>query len=242
MPGIKKINQGAEQRATSSSNSFGPSELILNADGDQAIVAVCASGNDDNDDRIINYYRHSYKDEDENRWIYAFCKKSIDERCELCDRDLGAQNRFGFWAYVYALLRKNSGQGEGWKEVEYGGERLYRLDINDYKVVTLPFGRNDMFWNQFIGIFYEHEAMDKVAIRVKREGSGRDTVWSIGATSKVIDWKEIGKGRDDLGSVNDFFISREAKRTQQTESVALPETNGTAKKKNDTEVIVDDLF
>jgi hypothetical protein len=242
MPGIEKINQGAEQRTASTTGSFGPSELILNADGDQAVVAVVASGNDDNDDRIVNYYRHSYKDEEENRWIYAFCKKTINERCEMCDRDLGAQNRFAFWAYVYFLLRKNPGSGEGWKEIIYGGEKLFQLEIKDFKVVTLPFGRKDMFWNQFVGVFYEHEAMNKVAIRVKREGAGRDTVWSIGATSTAVNWKEIGNGGDSLGSVNDFFMDRDAKRNQQTESVALPivnESNGT---KNDDDMDVSALF
>lgn len=223
MPGIERIQEHQEEQRAASTFSNN-TELILNADGDQALIAVVSSGKDDTDGRIDEYFRHSYQqtgDDGSERWVFSFCKRSVEQQCELCDNDVGAQRRFGFWAYVYSMFRKAPGTSDGWKEITHAGEKLYQREINDFRIVSLPFGRNNMYWNQFCGIFYENGAMNQSILRIKRVGSKRDTTWSVQVTAKVVDWKTIGNGGDNLSSVKEYFIDTEKKREQKNESVAL---------------------
>ena len=224
MPGIKKINAEQEEQKANSGFSGG-SELILNADGDQALIAVVATGDDDDDDRIATFYRHSYNQgttgEGAEQWRFVFCKKSVDEECALCNDSIAAQKRFGFWAYVYAIIRKAPGTGDDWKPVVHAGEKLYQREIKDFRIVSLPFGRNSVYWNQFCGIYYENGAMNKSILRVKRTGSRRETVWNVSLTNKAVDWKAIGDGGNKLESIKDFLMGEEQKRKEQREAVSL---------------------
>lgn len=241
MPGIDKINKEREERFGNRPQSSGGSELILRSDGDQAIIAVVASGNEDNDNRISAFYRHVDKN-DEGQWEYGFCKRSIDERCDMCDNDKVPQHRFGFWVYVYSLLRKEAGQGDGWKKTAYGKETFYELEINNFKMLSLPFGRNEMIWNQFMGIFHENGAMNKVALRVKRDGSGRDTVWNITPTNKQVDWDEISDDGEKLGTVKDYYIEADERRKQQSEAISLTSTSNDADAPESDDPNFEELF
>ena len=222
MPGIDKINQQKEDQPKSSGFS-NRTELIMNQPGDVAVVAVVSDGSDSEDDRLSSYARHSYQDDD-GRWIYAFCKGTVDKLCSMCEEGRPVQNRFAFWAYVYALQRKVAQQGDSWRQETKGKETVWTLDINDFRMVTLPFGRQDTFWKQFTDVYYEHGAMNKVALRITRDGSGRETSWRIATTPKTINWDEL-PSNDNLPSVKDHFLEIEAQRQQAIEAVSLSDSN-----------------
>ena len=176
MPGIASINNRIDKASSGDAAGFYGQELFLN-DGDQALVAVVASGHDDDDtaDLIDDFYRHSYSStnpDGSTKWNYTFCQKSVDTACSLCDEGLNPQFRFGFWSYVYYVLHKNPhSQGE-WTEVNFANQTYYKQDVEDFRIISLPFGRNEMIWNQFISVYFEQGAMDKMVMRVKRDGGG----------------------------------------------------------------------
>lgn len=237
MSAIDRINKN---RPSFSGNSFGGQELILSKDGDQAIIAIVPDGNQDPDDRLEDFARHSFNED--GKWQFKICKESVGERCDLCARDLTKQNRFGFWAWVYDLYKKEPGVGDGWiKETNTSGtQTMYRLPVNAYRVVSLPFGRRDAYWNRYADIYNDHGAMNKMVVKVKRDGDGRDTNWDLSITGKEVDWSVIDAGADDLGSIKDYYVQREAAR-EDNEGVSLGNESAPPFDA-DNGVDVDDLF
>jgi hypothetical protein len=184
MPGIAKINQAqkeqAENRSSTNSGNYNY-ELSLRRDSDQAIMVIASTGHDEGPDseRIDDFLQHRFQDEtNENRWTFAICKTPFDEPCPYCERSIGTQHRFAFWAYVLKSYSKEAGQSPNWKEEKVGTDLMYGLEINNFRVVSLPFGRNDATWQQLVDIYQDYGALNATAIRVKRSGTDISTNWS----------------------------------------------------------------
>lgn len=219
MSAIDRINKNREE-TRSTFTGGGGQELILSKDGDQAIIAIVPDGNKDPDVRLEEFARHSFNEN--GSWQFKICRESVGDRCDLCAKDITKQNRFGFWAWIYDLYKKEAGTGDGWvaETNASGSQTMYRLPINGYRVVSLPFGRRDAYWNKYADIYNDQGAMNKMIVKVKRDGEGRDTNWDLSITGKEVDWSRIQDSADDLGSIKDYYVNREAAR-EESEGVPL---------------------
>ena len=203
MSGISSVNRNIENRK----GGMQSSELILSDDGDFALIAALVDNDDD--DSVGDFIRHTYQDEIGN-WNFDLCKNTVGDRCDLCDRDIRKQYRFGFWAWVYTLGKKTEGKGEGWNLIQNRSGSYYEREVNDFKLVTLPMGRADNYWNMFYDI-YQLGNFENI-LRIGRKGKGQmDTQWSIISTNKKVDKKDISDRSHLPGVVNYFVQQAESK-------------------------------
>jgi hypothetical protein len=100
---------------------------------------------------------------------------------------------------------------------------MWEQEINDFRIISLPFGKTDMYWKLLLDISYEEKGLNKKAVRVSRSGLGRETVWGLKTVNEpTINWKEIGVGVEELAGLNDYFMEREtAKNAIVEDSVTL---------------------
>ena len=91
-----------------------------------------------------------------------------------------------------------------------GGKKLYKESINDFRIVSLTFGRSDYIWNQLVDIYNDWGGLNKGVIRIKRTGTGMfDTSYQLAATARQ---EEIPSEEEekiaDLPTVKEYFKSR----------------------------------
>ena len=205
MSGITSVNKNIENRKI----GFQSSELVLKDDGDFALIAAIIDNEED--ERVGDYQRHVFKD-DEDNWNFHFCKQTVGDSCSYCENDMNRQNRFGFWAWVYIMCKKVEGTGEGWHQNKKNS--YWEKEINDFRLVTFPMGRGDMYWNMFYDL-YKLDGVDNV-LRVSRKGKGQmDTIWSLVTTNVKVVKTEISDS-SNLPSVVNYFLQQENERKNNT--------------------------
>jgi hypothetical protein len=226
---VKEVREEQKQRLASISSGR---EIFFQGDGDLANMAIVPSGKSkesDTETRLLDYYVHNEQvtptSPNDKGYRFYFCTLAVTEECEHCDRNVYKQYRFAFWAYVYNRRIKATPQNtDNWEQVQTAsGETMWEQEINDFRVVSLPFGKADMYWKLLLDISYEEKGLNKKAVRVSRSGLGRDTVWGLKTVNEpTVNWKEIGEGVDELPGLNDYFMEREAaKKVIVEDSVAL---------------------
>ena len=116
-----------------------------------------------------------------------------------------------------------------WEEIEGpSGKKLFKEVVNDYRVVSLGFGRSDYIWNQLVDVYSDWGALNKGVMRIKRTGAGMyDTSYQISATPKK---DEIPKDKaaeaKELTVIKEYFFERYGGFT-------APSENGSSKEKDD---------
>ena len=207
MSGISRIQKSRESHRDSRGRNEERPEVkeIWFKDGDQAFLTSVATG-EENDTLLDDLYLYIYRVG--NRWTNVL----QDDRVDLTNvpDDVRPSHRFAFWAYVYHVIHTEKRQ-DSWEEVEGpAGKRMYREDINDFRIVSLGFGRSDYVWNQLVDVYSDWSSLDKGVIRVKRTGTGAyDTSYQITATPKK---DEIPSEKEaeslKLPAVKEYFFDR----------------------------------
>ena len=90
------------------------------------------------------------------------------------------------------------------------GRKLYKEEVNDFRVIALTFGRSNYIWNQLVDIYNDWGALDKGGMRIKRTGTGMyDTSYTLAATARG---EEIPADKlteiDDLPTIKGYFSER----------------------------------
>ena len=213
MAGIAKITQ--KHKEDNKSNFGGGKDLFLR-DGDQAIVAIVASG-EENDHLLDDYFQHTVNSTDvttgANRFNSVVCGKTTGKYCDLCAKGQPSRRRFAVWMYVYFVYHTEK-KRDDWKEVQHpAGGKLFKEDVNDFRVFSQGFGSRDYLWNQLVDIHFENEGLNKKKVRVKRTGAGRDdTSYSIQVFQNApVDLsKDILVKIKNLPSVLDYITQKES--------------------------------
>jgi len=207
MSGISRIQQSREL-ARDSRNRLedGPERKeIWFKDGDQAFFTSVATGEEDDtllDELYLYIYRAGH------RWTNVLQDERVDT--SNVPEDVRPSHKFAFWAYVYNVIH-NEKRNDSWEEIAgVGGRKIYKEEINDFRIITLGFGRSDYVWNQLVDIYSDWGSLNKGVVRLKRTGAGAyDTSYALAATPKK---DEIPSDREadslKLQPIKDYFFAR----------------------------------
>ena len=174
-------------------------------DGDQIFLSSVATG-DENDTLLDELYLYTFRNG--NSWTNVL----KDDRVDLSGvpEDVRPSHKFAFWAYIHNIIHMEK-RNDDWESIEGpGGKRMYKEIINDFRIVSLSFGRGDYVCNQLVDVYSDWGGLNKGVMKIKRTGTGAyDTSYSIQATPKKDEipedkQKEFG----DLEPIKDYFFER----------------------------------
>ena len=204
MSGIARIQKNRED-SRRPQQELTPSKEIWLKDGDQIFCTSAATG-DENDTLLDDLYLYIFRVN--NRCMNLIKDDSVDDT-NVPD-DSRPAHKFAFWAYVHNIIHVEK-RADEWEEIEGpSGKKMYRENINDFRIITLGFGRNDYVWSQLVEIYQDWGALNKGVMRVKRTGTGAyDTSYSISPTPKHDEIpKEKNKEIKDLPEIKKYFLER----------------------------------
>ena len=188
---------------------------IFFKDGDQAFVSPVATGNED--DTLLSDYR-----------LFTFMNGRYlanvldDERVDTSNipaLDDGQPRRstrkFAFWGYIHYILHTTR-TSDSVEAIEGpGGRQLFKETINDYRILSFSFGRGSMNWNQLLDIYEDWGSLSKGVIKIKRNGAGLETTYSITSTPKT---EEIPNDRIEevarLSPIADYMFDRHGHKVE----------------------------
>lgn len=220
MSGISMIQNKIQTRTTrSAQNTESTGKEIWLKDGDQVFMKSIASG-DEGDIFLDEFFVYEFQSGVDKSWrsVLVVNGEPVDEvPSEAMYWEDGGKrklprHKFALWVYVTEVLHSEK-RDDSWEEITSPtGNKLYKEVINDFKVVTLSFGANNINWNQLVDIYGDNGALDKSVIRVKRRGSSLDTTYTITSTSGSIELPE-DKQADvaNLTPIKDYVAQRYGK-------------------------------
>ena len=174
-------------------------------DGDQIFLSSVATG-DENDNLLDELYLYTFRDG--NRWTNVLKDDRVDS--SGVPEDVRPSHKFAFWAYIHNIIHMEK-RNDDWESIEGpGGRKMFKEIINDFRIVSLSFGRGDYVWNQLVDVYSDWGGLNKGVMKIKRTGTGAyDTSYSIQATPKKDEipedkQKEFG----DLEPIKDYFFER----------------------------------
>ena len=204
MSGIGRIQEQREPRSQGGSNGV-PGREIWFRDGDQAFLSSIATG-EEGDTNLDEIYMYTYNSG--NRWVNLLDDDDVD-KSGVPDNQRPS-HKFAFWAYVHEIIHSER-RNDDWEVVNGpGGKKLYKETINDFRIVSLTFGRSDYIWNQLVDLYNDWGGLDKGVMRIKRTGTGMfDTSYQLAATARQEEVPEDVEAKiADLPTVKEYFKSR----------------------------------
>ena len=204
MSGIGRIQEQRETRSQGVSNGV-PGREIWFRDGDQAFLSSIATG-EEGDTNLDEIYMYTYNSG--NRWVNLLDDEDVD-KSGVPDNQRPS-HKFAFWAYVHEIIHSER-RNDDWEVVNGpGGKKLYKETINDFRIVSLTFGRSDYIWNQLVDLYNDWGGLDKGVMRIKRTGTGMfDTSYQLAATARQEEVPEDVEAKiADLPTVKEYFKSR----------------------------------
>ena len=204
MSGIGRIQEQRETRSQGGSNGV-PGREIWFRDGDQAFLSSIATG-EEGDTNLDEIYMYTYNSG--NRWVNLLDDEDVD-KSGVPDNQRPS-HKFAFWAYVHEIIHSER-RNDDWEVVNGpGGKKLYKETINDFRIVSLTFGRSDYIWNQLVDLYNDWGGLDKGVMRIKRTGTGMfDTSYQLAATARQEEIPEDVEAKiADLPTVKEYFKSR----------------------------------
>tara|TARA_R110002020_G_scaffold18947_4_gene65641 strand:+ start:4096 stop:4782 length:687 start_codon:yes stop_codon:yes gene_type:complete len=204
MSGIAKIQQQRDDYRSGASTTFTPGKEVWLKDGDQLFLSCVATGEAE-DPNLEEYYMYTFRKD--NRWTNVLRDDSVDQS-EVPD-DVRPSHKFAVWAYVHEIIHLDK-RSEDWEVVSGpGNKQLFKEVVEDFRIISLGFGRSDYVWNQFVEVFDDWGSLDKGVIRIKRSGAGIDTAYSITATTRSLEIPNEKQDEvDELGSVREYLLER----------------------------------
>ena len=204
MSGISRIQTKRENRYQGGQEEARmPGRELFFKDGDQAFLYPVATGEED-DGNLDDVYLYTYREG--KRWMNLLDDPSVDT--SMVPADARATHKFAFWAYVYEVVHTEARNDE-WEPVSGpGGRKMFKESINDFRVVTLTFGRSDYIWNQLVDIYTDWNGLDNGVIRIKRTGAGmQDTSYALAATTRQDTIPEEPE-TSELPPIKEYFKGR----------------------------------
>ena len=215
MSGIARIQELRVDSRPQSSRTVVPNQEIWFKDGDQAFVTSLATGESDDKylDEIEMYtFRNGTK--------FANLLKDDDVDVSMVPQDTRPSHKFAFWAYVHEIIHSDKRQDD-WEPIEGPGNRkLFKETVNDFKILTLSFGANNINWNQLVDIYGDSSSLDKTVTRIKRRGASLDTTYTITATTGDFEIPEDKKAEiTNLTPIKEYVTQRYGKIESSDTSV-----------------------
>ena len=182
MSGIARIQSTRESGRTTTTEQALRREVWFK-DGDQAFLTSVATG-EEGDNKLDELYLYTYRSG--TRWINLLSDDGIDT--SMVPEESRPSHKFAFWAYVHEILHTDR-RDDTWEEIAGpGGKKMFKEDVNDFRIISLGFGRSDYIWNQLVDVYNDWSGLNKGVIRVRRTGSGMyDTSYSLAATARDAD-------------------------------------------------------
>ena len=179
MSGIARIQSTREGGRTTATEQA-PRREVWFKDGDQAFLTSVATG-EEGDNKLDELYLYTYRSG--TRWINLLSDDGIDT--SMVPEESRPSHKFAFWAYVHEILHTDK-RDDTWEEIAGpGGKKMYKEDVNDFRIISLGFGRSDYIWNQLVDVYNDWTGLNKGVMRVRRTGSGMyDTSYSLAATAR----------------------------------------------------------
>ena len=205
MSGIARIQQLRDDFRNGGTSVSAPGKEVWLKDGDQAFVSSVATGAPD-DEMMDEFYMFTFRDN--NRWTNVLKDDEVDY--SHVPEDVRPSHKFAFWAYVHEIMHEDK-RSEGWESVKGpGGKQLFKEVVDDFRIMTLGFGRSDYVWNQLVEVYEDWGSLDKGVLRIKRTGAGAmDTSYSLSATSRTLDVPtDKGEDIEDLPTIHSYFLER----------------------------------
>ena len=205
MSGISRIQSNRDDSRRPAQEDRVATREVWLKDGDQVFLSSIATG-DENDTFLDELYLYTFRLG--NRWTNVLRDERVDT--SGVPEDTRPSHKFAFWAYIHNIIHMEK-RNDDWESIEGpGGKRMYKEIINDFRIVSLSFGRGDYVWNQLVDIYSDWGGLNKGVMKIKRTGTGAyDTSYSIQATPKKDEipedkQKEFG----DLEPIKDYFFER----------------------------------
>ena len=205
MSGIARIQQLRDEFRTVANNTSAPGKEVWLKDGDQAFVSSIATGAPD-DKMMDEFYMFTFRQN--NRWTNVLKDDEVD--FSHVPEDVRPSHKFAFWAYVHEIMHEEK-RNESWESTQGpGNKQLFKEVVDDFRIMTLGFGRSDYVWNQLVEVYEDWGTLDKGVIRIKRTGVGAmDTSYSLTATSRPLEIPtDRGEDVAELPSIHAYFLER----------------------------------
>lgn len=218
MAGIADIQNRYESyqknRNSVSNNSLGR-ELFLKQDGDQAFIKSIATGTPE-DPYLAEIRLHTFRED--GRWQSVL--HTEEGPADEVPEGSVPSRKFALWAYVSEVVhpeKPNLGLAGDldWEERTLpSGKVVFVEPINDFRIITLSFGRGRYLWNELVDIYNDWQGLDKGVLRIKRNGLSTDTTYTITAASdKTIEIPEDRlKETTELTALDEYFADRYGKK------------------------------
>ena len=228
MGGINRIAQKQEKTQTGGGTGT-PGREIWFRDGDQAFLTPVATG-EEGDDRFDEIYMYTYRVND--RWTNKLSDDDIDTS-DVPD-NVRPSHKFAFWAYVHEILHPER-RNENWMEIQGPqGRKLFKEEVNDFRVIALTFGRSNYIWNQLVDVYNDWGALNKGVVRIKRTGTGMYAPsYTLTATARESDVPEDKLEEiDELPTIKGYFKERYGGDTQNTNGTEVVSLTASSDKEN----------
>jgi len=213
---IQNNIQSKATRASHSSESSGK-EVWLK-DGDQVFMKSVATGAE-GDIYLDDFHVYEFQSGADKSWrtVLVVDGEPVDEvpseamYWEQGKRKL-PRHKFALWGYITEILHSDK-RDDSWEEVTSPtGNKLYKETVNDFKVITLSFGANNINWNQLVDIYGDNGSLDKNVIRIKRRGSSLDTTYTITSTNGSLELPEDKQSEvSNLTPIKEYVTQRYGK-------------------------------
>ena len=209
MAGLGDINKRELERAATRSSMQDRKEVWLR-DGDQVFLRSVATG-EDGDTMLEELYLFAFQT-DAGTWQNALVDPETSKPMGGIPVPEGktASHKFAFWAYVSEIIHSEQ-RRDDWEVVQSasGGRTAYKETVNDFRIMTLPFGRNNQYWNMLVDQFEDWGGLNNGVLRVKRSGAGLDTTYTVSPVSRAVQIPDDRiKESTELQTVWDYFVDQ----------------------------------
>jgi len=204
MSGIARIQSRIQERLQT--QNIDTKEYFLR-DGDQVFLSAAGDGKE-GDPFVSEIQMLTWREGNRFRSVLITENDDVDKiRVALnVPDDSRVQKKFAMWTYIYEALHVEK-RVDSWTALEGpSGKTLYKEELNDFRIMSLPFGRGGYLWNQLVDIFEEWGSLNKGVIRIKRTGAGLETTYNIAVSTREL--TNPDKDTSELVSVDEYFKNR----------------------------------
>ena len=204
MSGIARIQSRIQERLQT--QNVDTKEYFLR-DGDQVFLSAAGDGKE-GDPFVSEIQMLTWREGNRFRSVLITENDDVDKiRVALnVPDDSRVQKKFAMWTYIYEALHVEK-RVDSWTALEGpSGKTLYKEELNDFRIMSLPFGRGGYLWNQLVDIFEEWGSLNKGVIRIKRAGAGLETTYNIAVSTREL--SNPDKDTSELVSVDEYFKNR----------------------------------
>lgn len=225
MAGLSSIN--GRQRELAAARGGDRKEIWLR-DGDQVFLRPVATGDDD-DPNLEELYLYTYES-GEGGWKNTLVDPDTQKpMADDVPEGRSPSHKFALWTYVSDIIH-NQQRRDDWDEVvSASGKKAYKETVNDFRIICLPFGRGNQYWNMLVDQYDDWGSLNKGVLRVKRTGAGLDTVYALSPVARKVDVPlekedEVAK----LQPIWDYFVEQyggnDSSEETQTEVITATAT------------------